>query len=165
MNNLKNTLKHSFRLLLIVVLSTFATTVASAKTITSSSNFIDDTVINYANNIYDREDYKSYLLAQEYINNGTYNYTTYYYLCLTNEKIDTSNTLNVNATCDVVYRYYRNNNIYVSEKLSDKELNVINSIYYTKTGKNYVIEKLLITISIGILTFYLTYVLLKLFRG
>lgn len=165
MKNLRNTLKHSFRLLLIVVLSTFATTVASAKTITSSSNFIDDTVINYANNIYDREDYKSYLLAQEYINNGTYNYTTYYYLCLTNEKIDTSSTLNVNATCDVVYRYYRINNVYVSEKLSDKELNVSNSIYYTKTGKNYVIEKLLITISIGILTFYLTYVLLKLFRG
>jgi len=165
MNNLKNILKHSFRLLLIVVLSAFSTKVVSAKTINQSSNFIDDSVITYANNIYDREDYKSYLLAQEYINNGTYNYTTYYYLCLTNETIDTSDTLNVKASCDVVYRYYRNNNVYVNEKLTDKELNISNSIYYTKTGKNYVIEKLLVTISIGILTFYLSYVLFKLFRG
>lgn len=165
MNNLKNTLKHSFRLLLIVVLSTFATTVASAKTISQSSNFIDDSVITYANNIYEREDYKYYLLAQEYINNGSYNYITYYYLCLTNEKIDATNTLNVSSSCDTLYRYYRSNSIYNIEKLNDNELNVNNSIYYTKSCKNYVIEKLLVTISIGILTFYLSYVLFKLFRG
>ena len=165
MNNLKNILKHSFRLLLIVVLSTFATTVASAKTISQSSNFIDDSVITYADNIYEREDYKYYLLSQEYINNGSYNYTTYHYLCLTNEKIDTTNTLNVSSSCDTFYRYYRSNSIYNIEKLNDNELNVNNSIYYTKSSKNYFIEKLLVTISIGILTFYLSYVLFKLFRG
>ena len=165
MSNLKNIVKYSFRLLLIVVLSTFATTVASAKIINQSSNFIDESIINYANNIYEREDYKNYLLAQEYINNGSYNYYTYYYLCLTNDKIDTTNTLNVSSSCDVLYRYYRNNNTYNIEKLNDKELNVNESIYYTKSSKNYVIEKLLITISIGILTFYLTYVLFKLYRG
>lgn len=165
MNNLKNIVKHSFRLLLIVVLSTFATTVASAKTINQSSNFIDESIINYANNIYEREDYKNYLLAQEYINNGSYNYYTYYYLCLTNDKIDTTNSLNVSSSCDVLYRYYRNNNTYNIEKLNDKELSVNESIYYIKSSKNYVIEKLLITISIGILTFYLTYVLFKLYRG
>ena len=87
MNNIKNILKYSFRLLLIVGFSTFATKVASAKTINQSTDVINDNILKYFENVYEREDYKNYLLASEYVNNGGYNYTTYYYMCLTNEKI------------------------------------------------------------------------------
>ncbi len=164
MNNLKNIVKPSFRLLLIVVLSTFATAVASAKTIyNSSSSTISTDILEFFDNIYDREDYKRYILANEYIGSG-YNYTNNYYMCLTNEDIDTSNSLSVNSSCEKMYLYYRDSGSYVFEELSDNELIIDNSIYYVYEN-NYNVEKLLILANIGLFTFYLSNIILKLFRG
>ncbi len=164
MNNIKNILKYSFRLLLIVGFSTFATKVASAKTINQSTDVINDNILKYFENVYEREDYKNYLLASEYVNNGGYNYTTYYYMCLTNEKIDTSNTLNVTSSCEKTYRYYRSNNVYVLEKINDNSITVNNSIYYVYQIKTYIIEKLLISLNIGLFVFYLTHILFRVFK-
>ena len=51
MNNIKNILKYSFRLLLIVGFSTFATKVASAKTINQSTDVINDNILKYFENV------------------------------------------------------------------------------------------------------------------
>lgn len=164
MNILKNILNHSFRLLLIVVLSTFATSVASAKTINQSNSFIDSNTLDYFDNVYKRENYKNYLLATEYVQLSQYNYTTYYYMCLTNDHIDTSNTLNVSSSCDKMYVYYRQNNVYNLESYNDTSLTVQNSVYYFATNKQ-VTDKLLILLNIGLFSLFLLIVILKIFRG
>lgn len=165
MNNLKNIVKYSFSFILVAVLSTFATKVASAKTITQSTNYIDANTMAYFKNLYEREDYKNYLVSTEYVTSGSYNNITYYYVCLTNDKIDTSNTLNVSSNCNKMYRFYRSNSIYYLEKVNDNKLVVNNSIYYAENGKNYILEKLLISVNVGLFAFYLSYVLLKIFRS
>lgn len=168
MQNMKSILRHSFRLLLIVVLSTFATMVASAKTITSTSNIIDTSTLEYFENIYKRSNYKNYVMASEYVQTGTsYNYITYYYLCLSNEKINVTDPVNVNASCDLLYRSYRNSNTYILEKVIDNTLRVNNNIYYTNNiyDTDYASNKLLVLLSIGLFSFFLSYVILKIFRS
>lgn len=164
MNNLKSILKHSFRLLLIVVLSTFATDVASAKTINGSMTFLDSNTLTYFENIYERENYKNYVLASEYVNVGSYNYTNYYYLCLTNDNVDSTDTMNINVSCDKLFLSYRLNNTQNLSLLSDDNLNVIDSVYYSKTQK-FINEKLLVSLNIGLFSFFLSYFLIKLFKG
>lgn len=169
MNNIKDCLKTSFRFLVIVtVLSTFATSVASAKTVTSTSSVIDSATLDYFENIYKRSNYKNYVIASEYITSGVgYNYITYYYFCLSNQQIEVSDPINVNASCDVLYRSYRNNNTYVLERQYDNNLIVSNNIYYTNNiyDTNYALNKLLVLISICLFSFYLSYVLIKIFRS
>lgn len=168
MHNMKNISRFSFRLLLIVVLSTFATTVASAKTISTTSSTVDTSTLEYFENIYKRSNYKNYVIASEYVQNGGISsYTTYYYLCLSNERINTYDPINVNASCDVLYRSYRYSSTYYLEKLSDNTLRVNNNIYYTNNiyDTDYANTKLLVLLNIGILTFYLSYVILKIFRS
>lgn len=165
MLNLKSILKYSFRLLLIVVLSTFATDVASAKTIYQSNSFIDSNVLDYFDNLYKRENYKNYLLATEYVQISQYNYTTYYYMCLTNDPIDTSNSLNVSSSCDKMYVYYRQNNVYNLETYNDNNLVVQNSVYYSTSKTVNHVEKLLVLLNIGLFSFFLTFILFKLFGG
>ena len=117
LNNLKSILKYSFTFLFIIVLSTIAPEGASAKTITSTTA-VDETIINYFDNILERKHYRSYLLASEY-EGSNYNYTTYYYVCFTNEEVDLSNTTQVSANCEEMYRYYRANNVTNIEKIED----------------------------------------------
>ncbi len=151
----------------LVVLSTFATSVASAKTINNSNQVLDYSRFDYFENLYMRSEYKNYLLASEYIQNN-YTYYTDYYICLTNEDIVINSSISASATCEELYRWnYRSSNDNVLEKVNDNRLNINNSVYYTNSTfeKRYVIEKILITISIGLFTFFLSYVLLKIFRS
>lgn len=164
MNNLKSILKHSFTIVLLLVLSTFATDVASAKTIYQSNSFIDSNILDYFDNVYKRENYKNYLLATEYVQISQYSYTTYYYMCLTNDSIDTSNTLSVSSSCDKMYVYYRQNNVYTLESYNDSSLTVQNSVYYSVTNKN-ATDKLLICLNIGLFSLFLLIVIFKLFRS
>lgn len=160
-------IKNSFRLLLIVVLSTFATSVASAKTIDNSNQVLDYSRYDYFINLYDRSKYKNYLLASEYIQNS-YSYYTDYYICLTNEDVTINSSISAIANCDELYRWnYRSNSDNVLEKVNDNKLIVNNSVYYTNNAydKRYVMEKLLIMLNIGLFTFFLSYVILKNFRS
>lgn len=162
MNNLKSILKISFTTLLVVVLSAFAVDTASAKTLSSSNTMLDESTIDYFNDIYDRENYSYMVYASEYVNTSGYNYTTYYYLCLTNEKVNTSDTLNVNVVCDELYQYSKNNNSYVVNKLDDTDFIVNNSIYYYRES-NYFKECILVIISIICSAFFLYTVIVDLF--
>lgn len=165
MNNIKDLLKNSFRLLLIVVLSTFATQVASAKTISNSVNFADSTRLDYFKNLYLSSEYKNYLLSIENTNSGYSTYSTYY-ICLTNSKIEVNSSLSASSSCDVMYFYHRDSNNYVLEKYNDNSLVVTNSVYYTNSlDKSFINEKLLVGLNIGVLTFLLSYVFLKIFRS
>ena len=56
--------------LFIIVLSLFATNVAEAKTINSSTSFTDETRKIYFENLYKRSDYRHYLLAIENYSSG-----------------------------------------------------------------------------------------------
>lgn len=166
MNNIKDLLKNSFRLLLIVVLSTFATSVASAKTISNSVNFADSTRLDYFENLYLNSEYKNYLLSIESISSGYSSYS-YYYICLTNSDIEISSSLSASSSCDKMYTYYRDSNSnYVLSEYNDNNLVVNNSVYYVSNNdKLFFNEKLLIGLNIGVLTFLLTYVFLKIFRS
>lgn len=164
---LRNIVKHSFRLMFLVVLSTFATSVASAKTISNSNQVLDYSRYDYFVNLYMRSEYKNYLLASEYIQNN-YSYYTDYYICLTNEDITLNSSISANSTCEELYRWnYRSSSDNVLEKVNDNKLIINNSVYYTNNlyEKRYVLEKILITISIGLFTFFLSYVILKIFRS
>lgn len=169
MTNTKNILKNSFRLLLIVVLSAFATSVASAKTISDNMTTASDSMFTYFNNLYERSGYKNYLMSIEYIpaSSGYYSYTNYY-VCLTNEDVVINDSVNASANCEELYKYnYRSYSDYTYEKLTDNSLTVTNGVYYTNdiNDNNYVINKLLILLNIGVLTFFLSFVILKIFRS
>lgn len=154
MKNIKNILKVS---LLFFVMFIFYD--VDAKAITSSYNYLDSTTLNYVQNIYEREEYKYGLLSTE-LEGTNYNYITYYYLCLTNDEIDSSSALSSNAKCDTFYRFHRQNNNYYIDKLEDDELKVSNSIFYIYNSKNYIIVSLLFIMAI-IMTVSLLYFCLK----
>lgn len=164
--HLKNIVKHSFRLLFIVVLSAFATKVASAKTINNSNQVLDYSRYDYFVNLYMRSEYKNYLLASEYIQNN-YSYYTDYYICLTNEDITINSSISASATCSELYRWnYRSSNDNVLEKVNDNTLNVNNSVYYTNNvkDKKFISEKMLIALNIGLFSIFLYIIILGILR-
>lgn len=153
LNNLKSILKYKFLILAFIVIgfSAVTTQVVSAKTITSSVAFADDTRLKYFENLYKRSDYDYYLLSIENISN---NYSSYndYYFCLTNENIVVTDEFNASATCDKLFTYYRDtDNKYVLEQVDDNELIINNSVYYTSDIYNN--EKINSIFIIGIFVF------------
>lgn len=166
MNSTKNILKISFSVLISIAFSLVTTQVVEAKTISNTNDFVSDEMLTYFENVYVRSKYKNYLLSSEYVGSG-YNYTTYYYICLTNEDITMNDSINASSNCEEMYRVYRDNYNYVFEKLSDKSLSINNSVYYTNgvIEKSYIPEKMLIALNIGVFTFFLVYVLFKMFRS
>lgn len=163
---MKNILRISFMFILIIVLSTFATDVASAKTINNSNQFADTARLEYFNNMYERSDYKNYLMSIEYVGSG-YNYYTYYYMCMSNEAIEFTDNANASLNCDELIRYYRNGSDYQVDKMSDNNLTVNNSVYYTnkKYEKSYMTEKMLVLLNIGLFSIFLSIGLYKIFRS
>ena len=162
-NNLKSILKHSFTICLLLVLSALAPMGASAKTITESNNVVDNSALLYFDNIYDRGDYRYYLLASEYEENASsYTYTTYYYLCLSNDAPEIKDVSNASSSCDVLYKFYRQNSKYSIETVDDDTLTVENSLYYYYT-KFDIVGNLLFLMSILILTYILYRILMDIF--
>lgn len=164
MKNMKSIWKYSFKALLIAVFSVVACSHADAKTVTDSYNYLDTNSLNYYQNVYMREDYKYSILTSEYVNLGSYNTVTYYYLCLTNTEVDVSNTSNVNATCDKLYQYYRQNNVYHVEKLEDSNLSINDSLYYYQDSKHYVNYTFLFIIAIFVVALFLFLVIKSILR-
>jgi len=119
-------------IVVILVISLAAQRCAKAMTITDNLRTINEANLNYLVNIYDRNDYKNYIISSDYISSG-YNGYTNYYLCLTNDELDVSSPGNITSSCSELYRYNSSTNSYSLEKLSDPELKVINSIYYTNS--------------------------------
>lgn len=166
MNSMKNILRISFSVLISIAFSLVTTQVVEAKTITNTNDFVSDEMLTYFENVYVRSKYKNYLLSSEYYGDR-YDYTTYYYICLTNEDITMSDGINASANCEEMYRVYRSNYDYVFEKINDNSLSINNSVYYTNgvIEKSYISEKMLIALNIGVFTFFLVYVLFKMFRS
>lgn len=159
-NNIKNILKFSFAFLLLCVLGTFATDVASAKTI-NMTNYVGDSVRGYLTDMYSRSEYKYGILTTEYIQNN-YSYSTYYYLCLTNDKLDLSTLNYVNANCDKLYRYYSISGSYNLEVVNEDKL-IVNGIYYYLGTKDYLLINIATAILIAMLVSLLTFVIMRLF--
>ncbi len=161
MNSIKNILLNKTLFLVFCFLtcfSIFTTEVVDAKTINSSYLFADSTRLDYVDNLFKRSNYHYYLLSVENTNSGYSSYS-YYYLCLTNEKINITDTINASANCDEMYVYYRNSsNDYVLEKYNDNKLEVNNSVYYTSNTLDYpyIIQDVMISIFIALLVYCLT---------
>ena len=167
--NIKNILnKKRFRyLVFIAVLSLVAVSTAEAKTINNSLNFASEERLLYFENLYKRSEYQNYILVIDNDESSYYSSNSYY-ICLTNSDINFSDNINVSSNCDEMYRYYRySSSNYILEKVSDNELNVVNSVFYTNNAidTNYLSDKMLIALNIGLLSFFLTYVLFKVFRS
>lgn len=160
LNNLKDTLKNKFLIfaMLLIVFSLVTTKVVEAKTITSSVSFGDSTRLDYFENIFERSEYNHYLLAIDSVSSGYSSYL-YYYLCLTNSKVNVTNQVNASATCEEMYVYYRNSsNEYVLEKYEDNELVVKNSVYYL--GNTSLLYYVTVAIFIILTVFMLSWLLM-----
>lgn len=119
-------------IVVIVVIGLAASRCAKAMTIQDNLRTISDLQFKLLENIYYRSDYDNYIISSSY-SNSSYNNITNYYICLTNDKIDTSNVKNVTSNCDELYHYNSYSNNYTLEKINDDQLKVVNSIYYTNT--------------------------------
>lgn len=167
--NIKNILnKKCFRYFVFIsVLSLVAVSTAEAKTINNSLNFASEERLLYFENLYKRSEYQNYILAIDNDESSYYSSNSYY-ICLTNSDINFTDNINVSSNCDEMYRYYRySNSNYILEKVSDNEINIVNSVFYTNNviDTNYLSDKMLIALNIGVLSFFLTYVLFKVFRS
>ena len=165
--NIRNTLKSNFfKACLIAVLCTVATPVAGAKTVSDSLNYASEERLLYFENLFKRSGYKNYLLVIDNEESSYYSSNSYY-LCLT-DKVEFTDNLNASASCDEMYRYYRySNNNYDLEKVDDDTLTVSNSIFYTNNiyDTDYALIRFMIGINVGLICFFLTYVLFKMFRS
>lgn len=162
--NIKNILKKvSFCVLLISVFSLVATEVAEAKTIANSTNFANNTQLEYFNNLYKRSGYKYFLLGLD----NTDNYYNDYYICLTNESYTITDEFNTKANCSELYRYYRSTNSYNLSKINDSTLEFKNSVFYTSNvyDTGYLSNSMLFGICIGVFSFFLLFAIFKLFGG
>lgn len=162
--NIRNILKKvSFCVLLISVFSLVATEVAEAKTITNSTNFANNTQLEYFNNLYKRSGFKYFLLGLD----NTDNYYNDYYICLTNESYTITDEFNTKANCSELYRYYRSNNSYNLSKINDSTLEFKNSVFYTSNvyDTGYLSNSMLFGICICVFSFFLLFVIFKLFGG
>ena len=164
MNIIKNIWKLNLKACLVAFFSFIFAFSVNAKTIDSSSAFIDSSTRDYFNNIYEREEYKYSILSSEYITNSSgYGSTTYYYLCLTDNRPDTSTTENIQSTCDKLYRFHRTSSIYDIEHLSDSNFKVVNGIYYLQDSKHYLTTTYLIILCILVGIFLLYKIISDLF--
>lgn len=162
--NIRNILKKiSFCVLLISVFSLVATEVAEAKTIANSTNFANSSQLEYFNNLYKRSGYKYYLLGLD----NSDNYYNDYYICLTNESYTITDEFNTKANCAELYRYYRGNSTYNLVKVNDSTLEFKNSIFYTSNvyDTGYLSNSMLFGICICVFSFFLLFVIFKLFGG
>ncbi len=162
--NIRNILKKvSFCVLLISVFSLVATEVAEAKTIANSTNFANNTQLEYFNNLYKRSGYKYFLLGLD----NTDNYYNDYYICLTNESYTITDEFNTKANCSELYRYYRSTNSYNLSKINDSTLEFKNSVFYTSNvyDTGYLSNSMLFGICIGVFSFFLLFAIFKLFGG
>lgn len=164
MIDIKSICRISITALLVAVFCVLTTDVVDAKTLTTSNSFISQEAYNYFDDVYSREDYKYSILASEHYQNSAYNYVSYYYLCLTNNEVDVSDSTNVTATCEKLLRYQRVDNSYSATILSDNELKVEDTLYYYLDKKDYYVESHLFIIAILSCLSFLTLVLLVIFR-
>lgn len=156
-----------FKAFIIAVFCVVATPVADAKTVTDSQEFISEDRLLYFENLYKRSDYNHYLLVAEDNVDNYYSYTDYY-ICLSNEDIEITDNLNASLNCEEMYRYYRiSNNNYDLVKVNDNNLIVEDSLFYTSNiyDIDYVENRMLIALNIGLASFLLVFVLFKIFRS
>lgn len=165
---IRNTLKSKFfkAFLFIAVLCVVAPVGADAKTVSGSLNYASEERLLYFENLFKRSGYQNYLLVIENVDISYYSSNSYY-ICLT-DYVEFTDNLNASATCGEMYHYYRySNNDYILEKIDDDTLTVNNSVFYTNNiyDTNYVLIKFMISLNIGLVCFFLTYVLFKIFRS
>lgn len=144
---------------IILIIGFCATRCTKAMTITDNLITISETQLNYFKDIYNRSNYKNYVITSyRTISGTTY---TYYYLCLTNDNLDTSNATNITTNCGELYRYYSYSNNYSMTKLNDNELRLQNSVYYSSNvyTNNSIIIQLFYVIVIVFLIYLLFYIL------
>lgn len=166
--NIKNILNSfCFKAFIIAVFCVVATPVADAKTVTNSQVFISEDRLLYFENLYKRSDYNQYLLVAEDNLDNYYSYTDYY-ICLSNEDIKSTDNLNASLNCEEMYRYYRlSNNNYDLVKVEDNNLTAQDSLFYSSNiyDIDYVENKMLIALNIGLASFLLVFILFKIFRS
>ncbi|MBQ8902331.1 MAG: hypothetical protein IJY87_04620 [Bacilli bacterium] len=119
---------------LLIAFIGFAMNACEVKAITiqDSASTISDNYLKYFEAIFDNNDYKYYVIVSTYDTNSSYSRQTYY-LCLTNN-LEDKPKINDSITCDKQYSYSYNNGYELLE-ISDKTLNLTNSISYS----NYVL--------------------------
>lgn len=100
---------------------------SKALTITDSTNTISESNYNMFINMYERSSFNYYIIFRD--SNTSYN--TNNYLCLTNSKLDISNSVNIKTTCDELYTYSYSNGNYSLKLKENESITLNNTIYYT----------------------------------
>lgn len=140
-------------IVLLVVIGLAATRCAKAMTINDNLRTIGDTQLNMFIDVFERSNYKNYVISSVYAT-GSYS-STNYYLCLTDSDINTGDYKNINVICDELYRYYSYSSNYTFEKVNDDHLNIKNSVYYTNNQNERLPTIYIFTILFILSTFFI----------
>lgn len=146
-------------LFLVPCLSFCVTTVAKAETITNSQYVINSDVFNMLDNLYSVNNYSNYIMTSTRVYDN-YRYTSYYYLCLTNNDLTISDSLNIFSSCDILYTYNSNDNVL---NKSNNSLSVVNSIYYTNYKEKTQFDKFLICLLFSLVFIFVLFLILYVF--
>lgn len=134
-------MKKYFILISIMCFCLCVTEVAKAETISNSGYIINEETQEGILGLYYNSQYSNYILTS-YRENNNYNYYTYYYLCLFDEKIENYDSSNINTKCDVLYTLYNNT---ISLK-NNTTLSVKNSVYYSSNKEKNKYDKFVFTL-------------------
>lgn len=113
----------------------FAQSCANAQSLSNNLRTINDTYFKYFENVANSLDYKNYIITSDYINNGSYNNYSIYYLCLTNDTLNNQDPLNISVSCEKLYTYYSYNNTYNYNIRNNENLVLNNNLYYSSSNK------------------------------
>lgn len=132
----KKYLKYIIYIFVSLLATFFAHSCANAQAISNNLRTISDTYLDYFKSVGSSSNYKNFIITSSY-NDSSYSRYTTYYLCLTNDDIDTSDSLHLNVSCDVFMTYYTYNNTYTYDIKNNENLILSNVIYYSYSNVNY----------------------------
>ena len=149
------------KLISVFLFSVFCVTiVAKAETIENNHYTIDTTTRENLMSMFENSNYKNFIISSKRINENNYNYYRYYYLCLTNDELDLTDSMNINSSCDILYTLY-NNSISIT---NNSNLSVINSIYFSSNNNNIYNNKNIFIIIFSIIVLVVSLILYDSFK-
>lgn len=146
-------------IIIMLIVGLIGTRCTKALSINDNQRTINETQLTMLENIAKRSKYKNYVITSDYVTSGYNNYMNYY-LCLTDELLDTKDPIFLETKCDEMYRYNNYSNNYSFVEVVDDTLKLSNTIYYTNSfiaSKSFYI---ILQIIVIILASFIIYVIL-----
>lgn len=143
----------------------FAQSCAKALSLSDNLRTINESQLNYLLNVAKSSDYKNYVITSDYVNNGSYNNYSVYYLCMTDKEIIKDTYISLSTTCDDLITYYIYNNNYNYNTSKNVPFNLNNVIYYSNTKENNNLYTLLLIVILALFSIFMLIIFQRIFRN